>query len=105
MPGHRLRYRLEVEKLGTDPLLDFAIRDELDRLNAPAAFQPGSLVLLSAPPGADTSNTSPTGGPQGTGLVDVRNLALPALNDTAVVEFEVTLASVLPNGTTVANQS
>ena len=37
-------------------------------------FQPGTLTLVTVPAGADTSNTSATGGANGTGVLDVRNL-------------------------------
>ncbi|MBW2424431.1 MAG: DUF11 domain-containing protein, partial [Deltaproteobacteria bacterium] len=87
------------------PLQNLAILDELDRLNAIPAFEPGSLQIVSLPPGADASNTSAIGGAAGTGVIDVRNLALPALNDTLLIEFDVTLASVLTNGSDVANQA
>ena len=103
-PGDRLRYRLRVENLGDAALNAFALRDELDRLNAVAAFQPGTLTLVTVPAGADTSNTSATGGAKGTGVLDVRNLSLAA-GGSVVVEFEVTLAPVIANGTDVLNQS
>jgi uncharacterized repeat protein (TIGR01451 family)/fimbrial isopeptide formation D2 family protein len=104
-PGDRLRYSLRIENLGDVALNGFALRDEIDRLNADPAFVPGTLTLVSAPTGADTSNTSATGGANGTGLLDVRNLTLPASGGTVLVEFEVTLAAVIANGTDVLNQS
>jgi uncharacterized repeat protein (TIGR01451 family)/fimbrial isopeptide formation D2 family protein len=105
-PGDRLRYRLRLENLGDDPLANLAFTDELDRLNAPAAFAPASLALISVPVGADASLTSATGGAQGTGLLDVRNLDLPGgAGESLVIEFEITLAPVIANGTSVANQS
>jgi uncharacterized repeat protein (TIGR01451 family) len=75
-PGDTLRYTLRVENLSDVALNGFAVRDELDRLNATAAFVPGSLTVVSAPAGADTTATSATGGAKGTGLLDVRNLTL-----------------------------
>ena len=104
-PGDRLRYSLRVENLGDATLNGFALRDEIDRLNATAAFAPGTLTLVTVPTGADTSNTSSTGGAKGTGVLDVRNLTLAASGGTVLVEFEVTLASVIANGTDVLNQS
>ena len=103
-PGDRLRYRLRLENRGTAPFDDFAIRDELDRLNTPAVFQPGTLTLVGAPGGADTSNTSATGGASGTGVLDVRNLSVAA-GASVVVEFEVVLAAVIANGRDATNQS
>ncbi len=104
-PGDILRYRLRVENFGDTPLGDFRVLDELDRLNSPAAFQAGTLVLVSVPAGADTSNTSSTAGARGSGVLDVRNLSLPGPNDSLAIEFEIALAPVLANGTPVTNQS
>jgi uncharacterized repeat protein (TIGR01451 family) len=105
VPGDRLHYQIRVENLSDTPLDDLDVFDELDRLNAPAAFEPGTLRVVSAPLGADASNTSDTGGAQGTGVLDVRGLSLPGMNDSAVIEFEITLAPVIADGTRVANQS
>ncbi|MHC4990370.1 MAG: OmpA family protein, partial [Planctomycetota bacterium] len=104
-PGEILRYRLEVENLSTVSLADFSLYDEIDRLNLAPLLEPGSLQLVTVPAGADTSNTSSTGGAQGTGAIDVRNLTLPNQGDTVVVEFEVTLAAVISTGTYATNQS
>ena len=104
-PGDTLRYTLRVENLSDVELAGFALRDELDRLNATPAFVPGTLNLVTVPAGADTTNTSSTGGASGTGLLDVRNLTLPASGGTVTVAFDVTLAPVIVNGTVVLNQS
>ena len=104
-PGDVLRYRLRLENLRAAPLDNLAIVDELDRLNATAAFEPGTLTLVSVPVGADTSNTNAIGGGAGTGLLDVRGLSLAGLNDSLIIEFDATLAPVLANGSDVANQS
>jgi uncharacterized repeat protein (TIGR01451 family) len=104
-PGDRLRYRLRVENLGTTPLDDFRLYDELDRLNDPAAFEPGTLALITVPPGADSSGTTSTGGARGTGVLDIRNLGLAGLNDSLLVEFEITLVPVIADGTQVTNQA
>jgi len=103
-PGDRLRYTLRLENRGAEPLLDLAIRDELDRLNAPPVFQAGTLAILSAPVGADTSNTSATGGAAGTGVLDVRGFDVAAGASVEVV-FEVVLAPVIANGSYATNQS
>jgi uncharacterized repeat protein (TIGR01451 family) len=104
-PGDRLRYRLRIENGAAGPLEDLTLVDELDALNDPPAFEPGTLTLVTVPAGADASNTSATGGASGTGLVDIRGLDVPADGGSLVVEFEVTLAAVLTNGRSVANQS
>lgn len=103
-PGDRLRYRLRLQNNSTFALNDLELRDEIDRLNAEAAFQAGTFALVSAPAGTDVSFTSATGGASGTGLLVVRNLDLAA-GASAVIEFEVTLAPVLDNGRLVLNQS
>src|SRR5262249_23696828 len=75
-PGDTLRYTLRFQS--TDQALpNFRITDEIDALNAPADFAPGTLTLVAFPAGADVSATSGTGGAKGTGLLDVRNLSLP----------------------------
>ena len=104
-PGDVLRYRIFLENLDTEPLLNLAVVDELDRLNASPAFEPGSLQIISVPAGADTSGSSPFGGSNGTGFLDVRGLELLALNDALVIEFEATLAPVLANGSIVSDQA
>jgi len=104
-PGDRLRYRLRIENTGDQPLDDLSIHDALDALNDPAVFEPGTLTLVSVPGTADTGGTDPNGGAQGTGLLEVRDLAAPGPGDVVVVELEVTLAAVLPDGTVVANQA
>ncbi|MEX2205616.1 MAG: DUF11 domain-containing protein [Myxococcota bacterium] len=103
-PGDRLRYRLRLENRSPAPLGNLAIRDELDRLNTPAVFQPGTLTLVAVPGGADTSNTSATGGASGTGVLDVRNLSVAA-GASVEVEFEVVLAAVIANGSFATNQA
>ena len=102
-PGDRLRYTLRFQT--TDqPLTDFRIVDELDALNAVAAFAPGTLSLVSYPAGADISNTNSTGGAKGTGVLDVRNLSLP-INSQLIIQFEINLRVGLANASVVANQS
>ncbi len=103
-PGDRLRYRLVAENQSAVAIANFSLYDELDRLNPSAYFVPGTLQLVTVPPGADTSNTNATGGVNGSGVVDVRNLSLPA-GATIVLEFEATLASVIAAGSVAADQS
>src|SRR5262249_45138649 len=62
------------------------------------------LTLITFPAGANTSATSSTGGANGTGIIDVRNLNLP-VNSEALIQFDITLKSGLANGTVVANQA
>lgn len=106
-PGDRLRYRVRVTNISPVTLPSFALRDDIGALNATAVFVPGSLALTTVPAGADTTATVPAGGTNGAGLVDVRNLSLGpqgSATDVVLVEFEVTLASVINSGTVVLNQ-
>ena len=65
---------------------------------------PGTLTLVASPAGADISATSSTGGTKGTGVIDIRNLSLP-VNGEALIQFDITWARPLANGTVVTNQS
>ncbi len=102
-PGDTLRYTVRIQT--TDGALD-AVRvfDEIDALNASPAFAPGTLTLVTVPAGADVSQTSGTGGPRGTGVIDIRNLSLPVASQ-ALIQFDVRLAAPITNGTIVTNQS
>src|SRR5262245_29280556 len=103
-PSDRLRYHIRIANRSAAPLDNLSFTDELDRLNNPAVFAPGTLALISVPAGADGSNTNATGGAKGTGLVDVRNISVPAASEV-VIEFEITLAAVIANGRVATNQS
>jgi uncharacterized repeat protein (TIGR01451 family) len=102
-PGDKLRYTLTF-RATNQALNNFSIVDDMDGLNAQADFAAGTLTLVSSPAGADTSNTSSTGGTKGTGIIDVRNINL-AVNSQAVIQFDITLKAPLANGTVVANQA
>jgi len=104
-PGDTLRYRLYVENLGDVPVSDFRLVDELDDLNDPPAYAPGTLEVIAAPAGADAANTDPAGGAAGTGLLDIGNLDIGGLGETLLVEYEVDLAPVLADGRIVYNQA
>ncbi len=102
-PGDRLRYTLRLQT--TDDGLDnFAFYDELDALNTPAAFEPGTLVIVSPLPAGATDNSNPVGGVKGTGVLDIRNLSLPA-DSELLIRFDVTPVSPLNDGDIAANQS
>ena len=64
--------------------------DELDALNAPPAFVPGTLALVTYPAGADISATRSTGGAAGTGVIDIRSLNLPT-DGEVLIAFDITL--------------
>jgi uncharacterized repeat protein (TIGR01451 family) len=102
-PGDTLRYTLRIQATN-QALANFRIDDVMDALNAPPAFSAGTLTLVTVPPGADVSNTSSTGGPNGTGVLDVRNLSLPPSSQLIIV-FDITLRPAIANGTIVSNQA
>src|SRR5947207_9428099 len=102
-PGDNLRYTLRF-RTTSQAVSNFRIFDELDALNAQADFAPGTLTLVTSPAGADISATSSTGGSNGTGIIDIRNLSLP-VNGEALVQFDITLKSSIANGTVVTNQA
>src|SRR5881409_321164 len=102
-PGDKLRYTLRF-RTTSQAFNNFRIFDELDALNATADFAPGTLTLVTSPAGADISATSSTGGTKGTGVIDIRNLSLPA-NGEALIQFDITLKPAITNGTVVTNQS
>ncbi|HEY6086863.1 MAG TPA: hypothetical protein VIV84_03910 [Burkholderiaceae bacterium] len=98
-PGDRLRYTLQIQNFTLPPLGSITVTDDLDALNAAAAFVPGSLALASSNlPGGVTLTLNPTGGSKGTGSVTINGLNLPT-DLQYQVQFDVTLASALANGT------
>jgi uncharacterized repeat protein (TIGR01451 family) len=102
-PGDTLRYTLRF-RTTDQALVDFSIFDELDDLNVQPAFVPGTLALVTVPVGADITATSSTGGSAGTGVIDIGDLNLSTAGEV-LIQFDITLASTLTNGTVVANQS
>src|SRR6266704_1565493 len=102
-PGDKLRYTLRF-RTTSQALSNFSIFDEMDALNAQADFAPGTLTLVTYPTGADISATSSTGGAKGTGVIDIRNLNVPA-NSEALIQFDITLKPAIANGTIVTDQA
>jgi uncharacterized repeat protein (TIGR01451 family) len=101
--GDKLRYTLRFSTT-TQALNNFSIVDDMDALNGQAAFTPGTLALVTTPAGADISATSGTGGTKGTGIIDIRNLNLPA-NSQVLIQFDITLKPGITGGTVVTNQA
>ena len=104
-PGDVLRYTLRVESASDTAVSNLAIIDELDRLNAIPAFEPGTLNIITLPTGADGSATDAFGGTASTGQLNVSGLSLNGLGDSFIIEFEVQLAGVIANQSYVSNQS
>jgi len=105
VPGDTLRYTLRLRTTDT-PLANVAFYDDLGALNVSPVFVPGSLQLVAGtiPAGADTSNTDPVGGTNGAGIIDVRNLTVPA-DSEVLIQFDVTLVPKLANGLLATNQA
>ena len=103
--GETLRYTLRLQATEV-PLDDITFQDDLGLMNASAVFVPGSLALVAAsiPPGADASNTDPNGGTNNAGLLDIRNLDIPA-NGAVQIQFDITLSGSIPDGTIILNQA
>ena len=103
-PGDTLHYTLVLTNESVVPLTNGALVDVLA-----AQFASGSLQILGvSDPNADRSNSNPAGGANGTGIVDIRNLTLAAQGQpgaSVTVEFQATLAAVIPSGTAVVNQA
>jgi uncharacterized repeat protein (TIGR01451 family)/fimbrial isopeptide formation D2 family protein len=93
MPGETLRYTLRLQSIDNT----FTGVRFYDDLNTANAFVPGSLSLVSYPPGADVSQT-------GNGRLDIRNLNVAPLG-VIEVKFDITLGSTLNEGFVVVNQS
>jgi large repetitive protein len=93
LPGGRVRYTLRLWSVD-ETFSGVRFRDELA---APAGFVPETLSLVSYPAGADVSLT-------GGGILDIRNLNVPP-GGMIEVTFDITLASTLPEGFVVLNQS
>jgi uncharacterized repeat protein (TIGR01451 family)/fimbrial isopeptide formation D2 family protein len=107
-PGDTLQYSIKIQNVGALGASNFTLTDDLDKLNTPAMFAPGTLKLLTVPAGANTSLTSATGGTKGTGLVSISNLSVAPqgqTGDTLDIQFQVTLAPVINGGSLVLNQA
>lgn len=107
-PADVVRYRLQVTNVSNVPAFGFSILDEVDALNGSAMFVPGTLTLVTALPGGASNNSNVNGGSKGTGLLDIRNLALGAAGsatETVTLEFTAQLVPVIANGSLVLNQA
>ena len=61
-----------------------------------------SGTVLTEPANYDNSNSTDTGGVNGTGFLDIRGLTIPA-NDYLTITFEVTVAAGTAQGSAIAN--
>ena len=107
-PGDVVRYRLQLTNLSNVSAAALSLVDEIDALNDPAKFVPGTLALVGTLPAGATNNTNATGGAKGTGRIDIGNLTLGAAgtgSGTVIIEYQVQLVPVIANGTVVLNQA
>jgi uncharacterized repeat protein (TIGR01451 family)/fimbrial isopeptide formation D2 family protein len=107
-PGDTLEYTIYIENISDVSVPEFSIIDQLDRLNLPSLFEPGSLVVTSALPAGAVDNSDPVGGARGTGLLDISGLSLDdqfGANNSLQIVFEATLVAVIDNATLVLNQA
>jgi uncharacterized repeat protein (TIGR01451 family)/fimbrial isopeptide formation D2 family protein len=105
-PGDTLTYTVTIQNNGTVGATNFSFSDELDKLNSPAMFVPGSLVTVST--GTYTTLISATGGAKGTGLLSIGNLNIDPMGGTnakLVIVFEARLVPVITSGSVVLNQA
>jgi len=107
-PADVLRYTLTLTNLSGADVSGIEITDDLGRLNSLPLFQSGSLQLVTAPVGSDSSGSDASAGTHGSGLIQVKNLDLAATGnagDSVQLVYEVTLAAVIDSGTPVLNQA
>ena len=107
-PGDVVQYRLQLSNLSDVSAAGISLVDELDALNDPAKFVPGTLALVGTLPAGAVNNTNASGGAKGTGRIDIGNLTLGAAgsgSETVVIEYSVQLVPVIANGTVVLNQA
>lgn len=105
-PGETLRYTLVLTNDSVVEVNGLSLVDEL--VSQFASVNVSSISISAA--GADSSNSSATGGINNAGVVDIRNLTLAATGDpggadSVTITFEATLDPVIDGGTTVLNQA
>jgi uncharacterized repeat protein (TIGR01451 family)/fimbrial isopeptide formation D2 family protein len=103
LAGETLRYTLSLRSID-EPLTGLQFYDDLGALNSLPAFEPNTLRLIDVPSGADISQNNPNGGTNNAGILDIRNLSVPA-GDIIEVVFDITLSSSLPEDFVVINQA
>ncbi len=94
LPGDTLRYTVIVWNAGNTPLTATVTENVQANVN--------SFTVTSIPPGAQDSSL-PTGGTNGTGFLDIRNISLPAQGSSGTIVFTVVVNSGVPAGTQLLN--
>ncbi|MFO0704348.1 MAG: hypothetical protein U0517_00005, partial [Candidatus Andersenbacteria bacterium] len=95
LPGDILQYYVVVWNNGNKPLNNVTVTENV---------QPNvnSFKVISIPTGA-TDNSTPTGGSNGTGYLDVTGIALPKRGDVGTITYQVTVNAGVPSGTQLVN--
>ncbi len=93
-PGDVLRYTITLTETGAAAASAVSVVDDL-----PA--NTGSFTLVSIPPGATNAST-PTGGANSTGRLDLGNITVPASGSVSVI-FEVRVLASASPGTPIDN--
>ncbi|MCP5326821.1 MAG: DUF11 domain-containing protein [Oceanospirillaceae bacterium] len=93
-PGDTLRYTLSIKESSGIALNDFSVTD-----NLPANIS--SYSFASLPTGISNQSTT-TGGTNGTGLIDLRNLSIAA-NGTVNIVYDAVVSSSATNGAAISN--
>jgi len=103
-PGDTLRYTLQIQNFTAATMNNIKITDDLGALNGANFFVSGSLLLASTNLPAGTYSICPTCGTNGSGTVTIIGLTVGP-NAQYQIQFDVTLAGSLVNGTIVSNQA
>lgn len=102
LPGQVLTYTITVNNTGSgDGLVD--IVDDLGALDTDDVYVPGSLTIVTPPASFGTNATDAGGGTAGKGLVDFRDVVVPA-GGSATVVFSVDSRPVVSDGDHAVNQ-
>ncbi len=107
-PGDVLEYTITIDNRNSISLPDFSLLDDPGSWNTDLVFVSGSMTSPVVVGSTFTDASVLNGGTNGAGLIDLRNLVLGPDGggaDIVTVTFQITLASVITNGTTVENRS
>jgi uncharacterized repeat protein (TIGR01451 family) len=94
-PGDTLRYTVTLVESGGLAAPGVSVVDDL-------AAELGNLAVVSIPPGATNFSTGAGTGANGTGLLDIRNIFVPA-SGSATIVFDARIAAGTTPGTPVDN--
>lgn len=95
VPGDTLRYRIDVIESNGGYVNGITVTD-----NIPANLT--GFTVVTIPAGATNSSSSAPAGSNGTGLLNITGINVPA-NGTVSIEFDAVVAAGTPVGTVIAN--